>query len=319
MSNKVICFALCAMLFALSFPAQAQQAGMMPRIGYLNNKTDPNARDEAFLQGLRDLGWIEGKNIAFEYRWAAGKRHLYPAIAKEVVRLKVDLIVTATRGMARAAKNATTTIPIVMVTGSDAVENGLVASLAHPGGNITGMSEPFSEIYTKLLGVLHETLPKVKRVVFLHRLKKSQTMVRTLRKLQAVAPQLGLMFHSEQFEIALEATAQERSGALMVGGAAYRSFGRRLAAFAAKNRLPVFSMSGPVKKHFGLLTYGPDFIAMYRGAATHVDKILRGAKPADLPVELPHKYKLTINLKTAKALGITIPPSVLYRADKVIK
>ena len=158
--------ALCffgAMLFALSFPAQAQQAGMMPRIGYLNNKTGPNARDEAFLQGLRDLGWIEGKNIAFEYRWAAGKRHLYPAIAKEVVRLKVDLIVTATRGMARAAKNATTTIPIVMVTGSDAVENGLVASLARPGGNVTGMSEQYSEINMNLLGTFVRGLRGLRR------------------------------------------------------------------------------------------------------------------------------------------------------------
>jgi putative ABC transport system substrate-binding protein len=222
--------------------------------------------------------------------------------------------------MARAAKNATKTIPIVMRSGSDAVENGLVASLARPGGNITGISEPFSDTYTKLLEVLHETLPKTKRVAFLHRLKKSQTMMRTLRKLRAVAPVLGLTFHSEQFEIALESKAQERFGAVMVGGAAYRSFGGRLAAFAAKYRLPVFTMSSnPLEKHFGLVAYGPDFSAMAHRAASHVDKILKGAKPADLPVENPVKYILTINLRTAKALGITIPPEVLLRADKVIK
>ena len=207
-----------------------------------------------------------------------------------------------------------------MRTGSDAVENGIVASLARPGGNITGISESFSDTFTKLLEILHETLPKAKRVVFLHRPKKSQTMMRTLKKLRAVAPALGITFHAEEFENALKTKVQERADALMVGGIAHSSFGRRLAAFAVKNRIPVFSASTRgVEKYFGLLAYKWDSPSMARRAAAHVDQILKGSKPSDIPVELPTKFNLAINLKTAKALGITIPPEVLFRATKVIR
>ena len=315
--------ALCffgAMLFALSFPAQAQQAGKMPRIGYLNHHPGPLVTDKAFFQGLRDLGWIEGKNIHIVYRWAARKKHLYPALAEELVRMKVDIIVTATRPIAQAAKNATTTIPIVMVSGGDAVEHGFVASLARPGGNITGMSEPIADIHTKLLELLHETLPKVKRVVFPLRFKNSTGEKHVLKKLHAMAPALGITIHAERIERVLNSAVQERIGALMVLGGTYNVYGRRIAKFAAKKRIPVFSFSStPVKNHFGLLAYGPDFSAQFRRAATHVDKILKGANPGDLPIEQPTKFELMINLKTARKLGLTIPPEVLFRADKVIK
>ena len=333
MRKKVFGLLLCALLIALCFPAEAQQAGKMPRIGYLGPRAGPIAGDKAFRQALRDLGWIEGQNIAIEYRWAARKWDHLPTLAEELVRLKIDIIVVTHRRVARAAKNATRTIPIVMAWASDAVENGLVASLAQPGGNITGMSVQFSDLYVKLLELLHETLPKVTRVAFLWD-PTSQSFMRIFRRFQAVAPALGLTIQSlelrykdrsmkkraEELESALEAAAQKRAGALVVAGGMYIRFGRRIAEFAAKNRVPVFSVAPKaVEKHFGLLSYSPYFIDMFRRAATYVDKILKGAKPADLPVQQPVKFTLVVNLKTAKQLGITIPPEVLYRADKVIK
>jgi len=333
MRKQIFCFALCAMLLALSFPAHAQQAGKMARIGYLGPRARPIAGDKAFLQALRDLGWIEGQNIAIEYRWVARKWNRLPALAEELVRLKVDIIVVTYQRVAQAAKNATRTIPIVMAWAPDAVENGLVASLARPGGNITGMSVQFSDLYVKLLELLHETLPKVTRVAFLWD-PTSRNFMRIFREFQAVAPALRLTIQSlelqvkdrsmkkraEELESALEAAVQEQAGALVVSGGRYNRFGRRIAEFAAKNRVPVFSVApGPVEKHFGLLSYSPDFIDMFRRAATYVDKILKGAKPADLPVQRPAKFVLVVNLKTAKQLGITIPPEILYRATKVIK
>ncbi len=312
-------------LLAGPLPAEAQQAGKMPRIGYLSHLASPGGSVKAFRQGLRNLGWVEGKNIAIEYRWAARKWDRLPALIEELLRLKVDLIVTKTRRIAQATKNATTTIPIVMATGSDAVENGLVASLARPGGNITGMSEQYSDMHTKLLELLHETLPEVTRIAFLGD-PASPTHVRTLKGLQAMAPALGLTIqslslrHAEKLESALEAAAQERAGALVVPAAMYSRLGHRIARFAVKNRVPVFSLSsGSVEKHFGLLAYAPDLSDMARQAATYVDKILKGAKPWDLPVQRPAKFRLVVNLKTAKQLGITIPPNILYQATKVIK
>jgi len=325
MNKKIFCFAFCALLFALSVPIVAQQAGKMRLIGYVSHRPGPSGGDKAFLKVLRNLGWTEGQNITIEYRWAARKWDRVPALIEELVQLKVDLIVTKTRRIAQAAKNATTTIPIVMATGSDAVENELVASLARPGGNITGMSEQYTDLHTKLLELLHETLPKVTRVTFLGN-PNSPTHVRVSKALKAMAPALGLTIqslavrHSDELESALEAAAQERAGALIVPAQMYQRLGQRIGDFAAKKRVPVFSLTGgSVRRHFGLLAYAPDWADMNRRAATYVDKILRGAKPADLPVQRPAKFRLVVNLKTAKALGITIPPTVLYKATRVIK
>jgi len=317
-------------ILALTFlsvrlPAEAQQAGKMARIGYLRHSHGPNARDEAFQKALRELGWVEGKNITIEYRWTAGKKgDLLDALAQELVSLKVDLIVVSTGGRVRAAMRATRTIPIVMAVAADAVENGYIASLARPGGNVTGMSEGYAEIHTKLLEVLHETLPKVTRVAFLWD-PASRVYIRTFKKAQAVAPALGLMIQSlalrnaEELESLLEGAVQEKAGALVVMGRIYANLGPRIAEFAAKNRMPVFSVHIPSVTKFGMLAYAYDGTDMFRRAATYVDKILRGAKPEDLPVQRPVKFDLVVNLKTAKQIGVTIPPEVLYRADKVIK
>ncbi len=267
-------------LLVASLPAEAQQAGKMPRIGYLHFRAGPIATDEAFVQTLRDLGWIEGKNIAIEYRWVGKNRDRTPALAEKLVRLKVDLIVTAGRRAAQEAKNATRTIPIVMAVASDAVEHGLVASLARPGGNITGISQQTSDLYTKLLELLHETLPEVTQVAFLAGDLTSPVPLRTLRGLQAGAPALGLTIQPlgsrppEKIGSSFEAAVQDRAGALLVPGSVHSHFKRRIAEFAAKNRVPVFSANWPlVEKHFGLLGYGPDWVDMYRRSARYVDKI----------------------------------------------
>jgi putative ABC transport system substrate-binding protein len=311
---------------------EAQQAAKVYRIGFLSLRHGPGPFEEVFRQALRELGWIEGRNVAFEYRWAAGQLDRLPALAEGLVRSNVDLIVTSTTRVARAAKNATKTIPIVMAVAADAVENGVVASLARPGGNVTGLSEPNAPIHTKLLGLLHETLPEVTRVAFLA-VTTSGTVDRTsgtgrrIRDaLQAAAPSLALTIrvferrNHVEFESALQAVARERVGALIVLALAYDLNGPRIAEVAAQARLPVFSLSDiAVERHFGLLAYGPDWLDMYRRAATYVDKILKGAQPADLPVQQPVKFNLTVNLKTAKQLGITIPPVVLLQATKVIE
>src|SRR6266511_1740161 len=304
---------------------EAQQAAKVYRIGFLSLLHGPGPFEEVFRQALRELGWIEGRNVAFEYRWAAGQLDRLPALAEGLVRSNVDLIVMRTMRVARAAKNATKTIPIVMAVAADAVENGVVASLARPGGNVTGLSEPYAPIHTKLLGLLHETLPEVTRVAFLGD-TTSGALRRTRDALQAAAPSLALTIrfferrNPVDFESALQAVARERVGALIVPALAYDQNGPRIAEVAAQARLPVFSLSDiAVERHFGLLAYGPDWLDMYRRAATYVDKILRGAQPADLPVQQPMKFNLTVNLKTAKQLGITIPPVVLLQATKVIE
>jgi len=317
------------MLFALCASTNAQQPRKM-LIGYLDYGAAVD-RDEAFFQALRDLGWIEGQNVAIEHRWAEGRIDRLPALAKELVRLKVDLIVTRAGSAIHAAKSATTTIPIVMVRAADAVENGLVASLARPGGNVTGMSEDQADLHTKLLELLHETLPQAKRVAVLWN-QASSAYTRSFKAIQAVAPALGFTIQSLEFnhflevelrpgkiEGVLEAAAKERAGALVVMPAMYTILGRQIAAFAMKYRVPVFSVQNAVEKHFGLLAYTYSTDDMSRRAAIYVDKILKGAKPADLPVERPRKFELVINLKTAKQIGVTIPPEVLARADRVIK
>ncbi len=325
MKKMFAVFAMALAVLVYAPLAHAQKSGKVYRIGYLRGAAGPGLRDEAFRQGLRDLGWVEGKNIAFEYRWTARKRDRYLALAKELVRLKVDIIVTANVGMARAAKKATSTIPIVTMWAADVVENGLVASLARPGGNLTGMSEQYTGVNTKLLEVLHETLPKVSRIGFIWH-PDSEVYRRTLRAARSMAPAMGLTIQSLEvrnpggIESALKAAAQERAGALLVMGRAHRFHGRQIAAFSLKHRVPVFSiLAAAVKKYSSLLAYAPDWNAMAREAATHVDMILKGAKPGEIPVGRPKKFDLIVNLKAAKALGVTIPPELLFRATKVIK
>jgi len=319
----LILLALGVLLVPLA--TEAQHAGGMPRIGFLRYQGSPDVTDEALRQALRELGWIEGRNVAFEYRFAAGRSERLPTLAEELVRSKVDLIVTNTWMAGLAAKNATKTIPIVMATGAEAVENGVVASLARPGGNVTGLSEYYAEMHTKLLGLLHETLPEVTRVAFLGD-SSSGTVRRTRDALQAAAPSLALTIQASEyrrdaeFESALQAVARARVGALIVPAATHTANGRRIAEVAAKTRLPVFSLSDiAVERHFGLLAYGPDWLDMYRRAATYVDKILKGAKPADLPVQQPVKFNLIVNLRTARQLGIAIPSIVLHQATRVIE
>jgi putative tryptophan/tyrosine transport system substrate-binding protein len=323
-------FAIVVALTVFGARAEAQQPRKVPLIGYLDYGAAVD-RDEAFFQALRDLGWIEGQNIAIEYRWAEGNLDRLSALAKDLVGLKVDLIVTRAGSAISAAKSATRTIPIVMARAADAVENGYVTSLARPGGNVTGMSEEQADLHTKLLEVLHETLPQVKRVAVLWN-PASKTYTRSFRAIQAVAPAFGLAIQSLEFnnrleaelrsgklEGVLEAAAKEGAAALVVMPAMYTILGPRIAQFAIKKRMPVFSAQNAVEKHFGLLAYTYSTDDMSRRAATYVDKILKGAKPGDLPVERPRKFELVINLKTAKQIGVTIPQSVLYRADKVIR
>ena len=313
-------------LLAAPLAAEGQTAGKVYRLGFLRWQDGPDAGFEALRQGLRELGWIEGQNVAFEYRWAAGRQDRLPFLAEELVRSKVDLIVTNTITVALAAKNATKTIPIVMATGAEAVENGVVASLARPGGNVTGLSEYYAQIHTKILGLLHETLPEVTRVAFIMDSTLGPSLVRAREALQTAAPSLALTIKSfefrgnAEFESALQAVARERLGAMIVPGSTYVSYGPRIAEVAAKTRMAVFSINQiNVETHFGLLAYGPDFLDMHRRAATYVDKILKGAQPADLPVQQPSKFNLIVNLKTARQLGITIPPVVLLQATKAIE
>ena len=310
----------------MAAPAQAQTRGAA-KVGVLSPFTPAGADawHHAFRQGLRDLGWIEGKNIAVEYRFAEGKNDRLPALAADLVRLKVDVIVTAVNTDTLAARNATKTIPIVMASAGDPVGFGLVDSLAHPGGNVTGLSQIAPELSGKRLELLKEIVPNLSRVAALWNPKGTTSPI-TWKESQSPAHELGLRLQSievvrpEDFNNAIEEAKKGRAGALAIlPDPLFAGNLPRLAELASKNRLPsVFHLVEFVDAG-GLLAYGPDRSDMYRRAATYVDKILKGAKPADLPVEQPTKFELVINLKTAKQIGLTIPPNVLARADKVLK
>ena len=318
---------LVLIVVALCIPAEAQQAKKVPRIGYLSGTSSSAtlARVEAFRQGLRELGYVEGKNIVIEYRWAEGNSDRLPRLAAELVRLKVDVIVSNGSGPTRSAKHATVTIPIVMTFEDDPVGNGFVASLARPGGNITGLSTLFPEMSGKQLELLKETVPKLFRVGVLGdvtRLGNPQA----LREVNFAADAVGVQIQylevrgPKDIETAFREASKEHADAVLVLANTILYFNRRqVLDLAVKSRLPTIYGRPEYVDDGGLVYYGPSYTALYRRAAVYVDKILKGAKPADLPVEQPRKFELWINLKTAKQIGLTIPPNVLVRADKVIK
>ena len=307
--------------------ADAQQGKKVPRIGYLTLGSGPTETEVAFKQELRDLGWIEGQNVTIEYRWAQGKQGRLRDLADELVRLKVDVIVTGGPTATRAAKEATTTIPIVMGFDGDPVEVGFVASLARPGGNITGLSLQSPELAGKRLELLKEIVPKLTRVAFLaHGGDPAHKLF--IKEAQDIAPRIGIQIQPVviegpvEFEVAFSAMVRARAGAVVVQplltGSALGQ-GRKVAELAARNRLPAVSDGIRFPEAGGLMSYGADRSEMWRRAATFVDKILKGRKPADLPVEQPMKFEFIINLKTAKQIGVTIPQWTLMRADKVIQ
>jgi len=308
--------------------AGAQQVGKVYRIGYLNAAgPPPSATLDAFKDALREFGYVEGKNLRIDYRFAEGRYDRLPDLAAELVRLKVDIIVTVPTQATAAAKNATKTIPIVMISGSvDPVGLGLVASLARPGGNVTGLSYGASpEIFSKGLELLKETVPKVRRVAILSN-PGSPIQPFIMRELVVAGRSLGVQLQllevrgPNEFDGAFAAMAKEHVGALLVVADSLFNLHRaRLADLAARSRLPAAYGTSDLVQAGGLMSYGPSFRDLHRRGAVYVDKILKGAKPAELPVEQPTKFELVINVKTAKALGLTIPPSVLARADQVIE
>ena len=323
---KIICCTLCALLFALCVSVQAQQPKQVPRIGFLT--TSPSTfpdRIEAFRQGLRELGYIEGKSIVIEWRYSEGKNDRLPALAAELVRLKVDVIVAGGPTIIVFLKEATSAIPIVMVYHTDPVGTGLVSSLARPGGNITGLSVLSPELGGKRLEILKEIVPKLSRVVVLG----SSTLpgnAQILRETEFAAGALGLklqfvdVLNPKNIETAFRRTVEWRADALLAQGSGILNTHRtQVADFAVKNRLPSMYYAAEFVEAGGLMFYGVDFADLFRRAATYVDKILKGAKPTDLPVEQPTKFELVINLKTAKQIGLTIPPNVLARADRVLR
>jgi putative ABC transport system substrate-binding protein len=314
------------MLFAFSVSAEAQPA-KLHRIGFLGNST---AELEAnligpFREGLRDLGYVEDKNIVIEWRWAEGKYERFPALIAELIAAKIDLIVTAGTPASLAVKKATTSIPLVMIAVGDPVGTGLIQSLAHPGGNVTGLTSIAADLEGKRLELLREVIPKLSYIAVLWN-PASPFQVVSEKEMQAAAQLLKIKVLSlgvraqEQLDDAFATIRRERPGALSV--LADRLFLHNrfpIMDFATKHRLPGVHAYVELVEAGGLMSYGPSYAGMHRRAAYFVDRILKGAKPADLPVEQPAKFELVINLKAAKQIGVTIPPNVLYRADKVIK
>jgi ABC-type uncharacterized transport system substrate-binding protein len=304
------------------------QAGKVYRIGYLAGGSSDTSRYtiEAFRQGLRELGWVEGQNIVIDYRFGEGSLDRLPDLAAELVRLKVNVVVAAPSPPAAAARKATATIPIVMIGGGDPVGQGLIASLARPGGNVTGLAYFVGQgIFGKQLALLKEAVPKVRRVAVLWN-PAIPTLAPVIGEVKVAAQSLGLQLQPfeargpSDFDRAFAAMARQRTEALLViTDSTFTTHRTRLADLAIKGRLPsAYTNRQPVDAG-GLMSYGPSFADLWRRAAGYVDKILKGAKPADLPVEQPTKFELVINLKTARALGLMLPPSLLGRADEVIQ
>jgi putative ABC transport system substrate-binding protein len=328
MRKKIVCFALCVLLLASCLPAEAQQpVGKVARMGYLGNDRSPASmpREKAFLQGLRDHGWIEGQNIAIERRYWENRAQRLPVLADELVRLNVDIIVTTSGTAALAAKKATGIIPIVMTSSADAVSQELVASLARPGGNVTGLTNISNDLAGKQLELLKESFPRISRVTALSCPASGGAVgdrraIETKAAAQDLKIQLQTVMVSgpEELDSALRAATRQRAQALFVHDCSVIPAAKTV-ALIANTKLPAIYPSNRFAEAGGLMVYGPSGTDLSRRAATYVDKILKGAKPADLPVEQPMKFELIINLKTAKQIGVTIPQSVLYRADRVIK
>ena len=327
--NKKVVWLITLLLLASGSFARAQQTGKIFRIGFLDSSTASGSAVliDAFRQELSKLGWIEGKNITIEYRFAEQKPERLPELAAELVHLKVDIIVTADTPAALPAKNATTTIPIVMALAGDPVGTGLVASLAQPGGNVTGLASFSTELITKRLEILKDAIPKLVRVGLLRPPGASTVSELQLKELRPVALALKLELEeiktqtdAKSLESAFQTVKQKQLGAIMTTTA--RSFfaeRKRIVELAGKYRLPAIYFQKEFVNEGGLMSYGADYVDLYRRAAIYVDKILKGATAADLPVQQATKFEFVINLKAAKQIGLTIPPRVLERANQVIK
>ena len=321
--RKVFCIALCALLLALGLSAEAQQPTKIPRIGYVSvsgNPNNPGRFVEAFRQGLRDLGYIEGKNIVIELRYAAEEPDR--ELAVELLKTNIDVLVSSSAGSIRAAKQATKTIPIVMIAPFDPVEMAIVDSYAHPGGNITGLTRLSQELNGKRLELFKEAVPGISRVGVLAAqgftgLKEYESAARPLKisvrylEVRGPNPDLDGVFR--------EAAKEKMNAVIVMTSRFINRYRKELVELPIKNRLPSMYAVGTYVEAGGLMSYSTNYIETFRRAATFVDKILKGTKPAELPIERPTKFEFVINLKTAKQIGVTIPQSVLYRADKVIK
>ena len=325
MTKKTLALCVIALVLAWFGLLEAQQAKKSPRIGVLSSRLGPlPTREGAFQEGLRRLGYVEGQSITIEYRYAEENLDRLPDLVAELVHSKVDVIVAVSTPAIEAAKNATKTIPIIMAGVSDPVGTGFVASLARPGGNVTGLSLQSPELSGKRLELLKEIIPKLSRVAFLvHRQDPGHRLF--VKEAQDAGQSLGIRIQPleaagfEEIKGAFPAMIRERIGGLIVQPIFVGTHGLRIADLAARNRLPTISDPTEFADAGGLMSYGPSRSALWHRAATYVDKILKGTKPADIPVEQPTKFEFVINLKTAKQIGVMIPQSVLYRADKVIR
>ena len=323
--NTTVFSVLAVWFFAFFLPAEAQQPAKTPRIGYLSSGDRKSPNPEAFRQGLRELGYVDEQNIVIEYQWADGRSDRLPALAAELVRRKVDLIFTQGILAASAAKKATSTIPIIFVGAADPVAIGLVGSLARPGGNVTGFTTSAPGSYGKKLELLKETIPKLSRVGVLQNPAPASDLL--LREIRFAAQDMGVHVQSldvrspEDIDSAFElATSAHADGLVVAQQPPMTTHLKQVAELAAKHRLPaIYNTDTEWIPLGGLMSYGPSVPDLHRRAAVYVDKILKGTKPADLPVEQPTKFELVINLKAAKQIGLTIPPNVLARADRVIK
>ena len=329
MRTTILRVALCAMVLAFCSSAEAQESGKIPRIGYVRVvgvPSTPGPNVEAFRQGLKDLGYVEGKNIQIEFRYAEGKRDRVPSLVAELVRLKVDVLISGDDGSIRSAKDATKTIPIVMVINQDPVATGLVDSLARPGGNITGISRLTRELSGKRLELLTEVVPGLARVGILWDVTAEGPNI-SFKEYQAAAHALKIQLQSLEVRGpdpdlagAFQSAVKGRAGALItIGNSLLNRHRKQITDYAIKHRLPSMYESSQWIESGGLISYSSSDAESYRRAAWMVDKILKGTKPADIPVEQPTKFELVINLKTARQIGLTIPQSVLFRADRVIK